>query len=113
MAKVLHRKENGDTLVECPVCKMPYLEHALNQHLSQMAGKEAQYAMADTVYTMIEDELIGLEVLLEDVLNDCPHWKYLLDHPKTMPDSRPVVQKERWVRDNRIGRVLDKVKGNV
>lgn len=108
--KVVGTSSLGEDLVECPVCKVPYLRHALNQHLSQIAGKEAQYIMAHLVYEAEEKRRKLITIYKSNVLKKCPHWQYLLDNPKTMPDTRPVMQKERWVRDNRVGSILDKVK---
>lgn len=101
--KVLRVTEYGHNLVECPVCKMPYLEHGLNNHLSQMAGKEAQYAMANLYYN--RPRYFGLQqpkilTIAPDLIvkEECPHWQYLIENPKVMQDLTPVKQKERYKR---------------
>lgn len=90
-------------LVECPVCQDLFLPHSVYQHISQAAGKEAQYEMARLLYLEIdtanEDQDFTkslIEVWVETVLENCPHWKYLLDNPKMVVNERPVEQKARW-----------------
>ena len=96
--KVLKVTEYGHNLVECPVCKMPYLEHGLNNHLSKMAGKEAQYEMARVIYLTMQRGKTEFALGVPETFDNCPHWKYLVDNPKVMPDVTPVRQKERYKR---------------
>ena len=83
----------GEALVHCPVCDVVYLKHSLVQHWSQMAGKEAQYKMADLVYASKENNG-QIKTGLYEVLEDCPHWKFLLAIKKA-PNSRPVAKKDK------------------
>lgn len=88
---------SGEQLYKCPICKNRYLEAGLNNHISQQAGKEAQYKMAQLVYDAIlegEDEELKdprenllIELNTNDVMHSCPHWKYLLDQ------GEPVLKK--------------------
>ena len=71
----------------CVVCGEKYLAHAMKQHHSQMAGKEAQYLMADIFYFGEEVETITRA----KVLAKCPHWKYIFEHPEIQ--HRPVSKR--------------------
>lgn len=85
----------GEELVYCPVCNGVYLRYSLVQHWSQMAGKEAQYAMAELYYNQKPTtKLIQGKVCIninQFVAEKCPHWKFLLDLGH---NAKPVARKE-------------------
>lgn len=73
---------------KCHICGEKYLKHALKQHHSQMAGKEAQYLMADLFY---KDESQRVKITKSEIMKRCPHWKYILANP--IIQTNPVARK--------------------
>lgn len=82
----------GEALVHCPVCDVVYLKHSLVQHWSQMAGKEAQYEMARVIYITLERKGKEFALGVPETLDNCPHWKFLLDLGH---NTKPVARKEQ------------------
>lgn len=74
--------------VKCHICGEKYLKHALKQHHSQMAGKEAQYLMADLFYQNMNKMV---KITKTDIMRHCPHWKYILANP--IIQTNPVARK--------------------
>lgn len=85
---------DGAPLVYCPVCGEVYRKDAINHHFSQMAGKEAQYKMADIFYNG-RTNLLGrfLSASRSEVMKACPHWQYILNNPRVYKSTKPVAKK--------------------
>jgi len=100
MFKPAGKTDVGDNLVECPVCQNLYLPAGITNHLSQTAGKEAQYEMARLVYNAIDEvspyepDLGVVWQSVGEILENCPHWKYLLENKEEV-NIRPVEKKHR------------------
>lgn len=62
-----------EKLIYCPVCRRRFWSHALSKHVSQMAGKEAQYQMCMLINTSkMRPRTFSPTILLKNA----KHWSY-------------------------------------